>query len=185
MSSEKLLSDMPHESLSEIQKELQNLLKSHLTESYPSEESAGSVFCKNGNINVTITGEKTNLRNFWSGRISSTWVLTPAPPPNSALTGPESSGDVSDENDVLQFCISGDIKTHAHYYEDGNVQLQSSRSFPSKQVNLDKKLNTIAKYAMTHIKESEKSLQAGLQNMYLHMNEETFRQMRRLMPVTR
>jgi capping protein (actin filament) muscle Z-line, alpha len=35
------------------------------------------------------------------------------------------------------------------------------------------------------MKESEKSLQAGLQDMYLHMNEETFRAMRRLMPVTR
>jgi capping protein alpha len=184
MSSEKVLSDMPHERLSDIQKELQDLLKSHLSESYPSEESAGSVFCKNGNINITITGEKSNLRNFWSGRISSTWTLTPAPPP-SALTGPESSGDVSDENDVLQFCISGDIKIHAHYYEDGNVQLQSSRSFPSKQLNLNKELNTVAKDAMMHIKESEKSLQAGLQDMYLHMNEETFRQMRRLMPVTR
>mmetsp|Transcript_11230 Transcript_11230/g.10851 ORF Transcript_11230/g.10851 Transcript_11230/m.10851 type:complete len:306 (+) Transcript_11230:134-1051(+) len=184
MSSEKVLSDMPHESLSDIQKELQDLLKSHLSESYPSEESAGSIFCKNGNINITITGEKSNLRNFWSGRISSTWILTPAPPP-SALTGLESSGDVSDDNDVLQFCISGDIKTHAHYYEDGNVQLQSSRSFPSKQLNLNKELNTVAKDAMMHIKESENSLQAGLQDMYLHMNEETFRQMRRLMPVTR
>ena len=42
---------------------------------YPSEDSAASVFAKSGNIYVNISAEKINLRNFWSGRMFSTWTI--------------------------------------------------------------------------------------------------------------
>ena len=42
---------------------------------YPSEDSAASVFAESGNIYVNISAEKINLRNFWSGRMFSTWTI--------------------------------------------------------------------------------------------------------------
>lgn len=42
---------------------------------YPSEDSAASVFAKSGNIYVNISAEKINIRNFWSGRMFSTWTI--------------------------------------------------------------------------------------------------------------
>jgi F-actin capping protein alpha subunit len=42
---------------------------------YPSEDSAVSVFAKSGSIFVNISAEKVNLRNFWSGRMFSTWTI--------------------------------------------------------------------------------------------------------------
>jgi F-actin capping protein alpha subunit len=42
---------------------------------YPSEDSAASVFAKSGSIFVNISAEKVNLRNFWSGRMFSTWTI--------------------------------------------------------------------------------------------------------------
>lgn len=103
---------------------IQKLLKLHLVECYLSEDSAASVFSKNGTLLIHITGEKNNLRNFWSGRISSTWEVIV----NSNTVGKE---EVENKEEVIKFVsLKGDIKIHAHYFEDGNVQLQSSKTFP-------------------------------------------------------
>ena len=58
---------------------LQKGLKSHLKDMYPSEESAASVYSKDGSISVNISAEKVNLRNFWSGRMSSVWTAEVQP----------------------------------------------------------------------------------------------------------
>lgn len=58
---------------------LQKGLKSHLKDMYPSEESAASVYSKDGSISVNISAEKINLRNFWSGRMSSVWTADVQP----------------------------------------------------------------------------------------------------------
>lgn len=90
---------------------LQNAVNSYITSNYPSEASAAGVFTKDANTySVVVTGEKTSLKNFWSGRWSSSWTLSLA---DTSCT------------------ISGDIKVHIHYFEDGNLQLQSSKSVPA------------------------------------------------------
>jgi capping protein alpha len=66
---------------------------------------------------------------------------------------------------------------HAHYFEDGNVQLQSTKAIPQKTVPFTEVLDAI--------KKAENDLQAGLEDMYQNMNEETLRDMRRVMTVSR
>ena len=66
---------------------------------------------------------------------------------------------------------------HAHYFEDGNVQLQTTKTIPQKTVPFTEVLDAI--------KKAENELQAGLEDMYQNMNEETLRDMRRIMTVSR
>jgi hypothetical protein len=54
---------------------LQSAIKAYTTTSYISESSAGSVYAKEGVVTIAISGEKTNLRNFWSGKWHSTWPV--------------------------------------------------------------------------------------------------------------
>jgi F-actin capping protein alpha subunit len=83
------LSNTEDGKLSEKQKLLQTNLKSKLSDMYPSDDSAVAVFTKDGKIFVNISAEKINLRNFWSGRMFSSWTIVMSP---------------------THFVISGDIK---------------------------------------------------------------------------
>lgn len=56
---------------------LQTALSSYIASNYPSEQSAAGAFTKDENTYIlVITGEKTSLKNFWSGRWTSSWTLT-------------------------------------------------------------------------------------------------------------
>ncbi|KAJ3059432.1 F-actin-capping protein, partial [Quaeritorhiza haematococci] len=59
-----------------------------------------------GTITILIVNSKFNPNNFWNGRWRSTWTVNP------------STGH-----------LKGTAKVHVHYYEDGNVQLNSSKEF--------------------------------------------------------
>ena len=165
--------------------QLQEAIKLYLTEAYPSEDSGAAVCIQHGKLVVTMTGERTNLRNFWSGRITSTWTIE-----SSSSTAAE--GQIIDlsslsltESNKIDVAVVGDMKIHAHYFEDGNVQLQSNKQFPSKNVTILHPESDFGSTIVSHIRACETTLEQGLSDMYLNMNEETFRQMRRLMPVTR
>ena len=72
----------------------------------------------------------------------------------------------------------------AHYFEDGNVQLQSKKAVPESTLSYADPA-ALGKAVAEAIKEAEGSLQQGLEEMYLNMSEETFKAMRRVMPITR
>lgn len=98
-----------------------------------------------------------------------------------------------------------------HYFEDGNLQLQTSKSIPQEiikcsplsdaelvgQVVLFIQVGVcfscymivegivIDACLMPPSQSEETSLQNSLDDMYTNMNQETFRSMRRLMPITR
>lgn len=143
---------------------VQERLSKYVSVSFPTEISAGGVFAKDGKLTVALNGEKINLKNFWSGRWQSTWTVN--------ISG--------------QSCtISGDIKLHVHYFEDGNLQLQGQKAVPessSMSFNSDADL---ADRVITFIHAQEGALQSGLEEMYTTMNNETLRAMRRIMPITR
>lgn len=101
-------------SLTADRNSIQKALKSYLNEYYLSEDKAAGAFIVDNKISVIISGEKPNLRNFWSGRFSSSWTVEPAGPVVS---------------------ITGEIKIHAHYFEDGNVQLQTQKSLPKTSLD--------------------------------------------------
>ena len=59
----------------------------HLKDMYPSEDSAAAVFHKDNFIFVNISAEKINLRNFWSGEMHSSWVITVASEDTISISG--------------------------------------------------------------------------------------------------
>ena len=77
------------ESLEGHRSAIQHQLEQYARSTYQAEKAASGAFAKDGKISLAVTGEKTNLKNFWSGRWTSSWTV--------AVTG--------------QSCtISGDIK---------------------------------------------------------------------------
>lgn len=143
---------------------LQNAVTRYMSENYDHASSAGCVYSKDGKLFVVITGEKANLRNFWGGKWSSTWEI-------SAGTGTS---------------ITGEIKIHAHYFEDGNVQLQTIK--PVVEQMWDWALSDVSSHVadiVDHIKARESDLHTALAGMYMNMDQETFKSIRRILPVTK
>lgn len=91
---------------------LQSKLNEYISSTFPAELSGCTVFEKDAHIFITISGEKPNLRSYWSGKWNSNWTV---------------QMDTS--------LISGEIKVHAHYYEDGNFQLQTAKKISSEPID--------------------------------------------------
>ena len=142
---------------------LQSSIDSYMKDIYPDCNSSGCVYAKDGKLHVVITGEKTNLRNFWGGKWSSNWTI---------------------EWDQSSTTCTGEIKVHAHYFEDGNVQLQTAKPIAANKWNWafsESQCSNIIDY----IKTKESDLNKSLGMMYLNMDAETFKSIRRILPVTK
>lgn len=142
---------------------VQQAVTTYIGSKFLTEQSAGTVSVKEGKLHVSICSEKPNLRNYWSGKWTSSWHVT--------VSGGSSS-------------IVGEVKIHAHYFEDGNVQMVSNKAIPAATINGNSEAE-LAAAVVKHIKNSESTLQAALEDMYANMSEETFKSMRRTIPITR
>jgi len=117
----------------------------------------------NTNITVCISSSKFNPNNFWNGRWRSVWQCT--------FSG---SGKVT---------LKGNIKLQVHYYEDGNVQLNSNTDKTGSANGGDP--TTAATNAIKQIKRIEAEFQAALDHSYNIMGDTTFKALRRTLPITK
>ena len=95
---------------------LQHRADTYVSSSFVSEMSTASVFLKDDKITLVLGGEKSNLKSFWSGKWQSQWMIV-------------FSGNTAE--------FSGEVKLHVHYFEDGNLQMQSTKLYPSISLNLE------------------------------------------------
>jgi len=80
--------------------------------------------------------------------------------------------------------MKGNVKINVHYFEDGNVQLNT---------HVDKAINvtvtsdeeTTGKNVAAGIAQIESDFQTQLEEMYVNMHRTTFKSMRRFLPVSR
>lgn len=70
-----------------------------------------SVFADQNQIKVEISCHNFNFKNFWGGEFLSTWNV-----------------------DLQSDSISGQIKVHNHYFEQGNIQFNINKTFPAVQL---------------------------------------------------
>lgn len=142
---------------------IQKAISEYVNNQFGAKSVAGCVFAKEGKLTITVAAEKLSLRNFWSGSWRSTFEV--------AFTG------------GTQASLTGTAKIHIHYFEDGNVQMQNQKPC---SVTVDfTDAASLATAVVKNIQEHENLIQGSLEEMYANMSNETFKDMRRVMPVTR
>ncbi|KAK5946333.1 F-actin-capping protein subunit alpha [Knufia obscura] len=152
--------DSPHNDLiSSISKSL----STHFAEHYPPQSSSsgsGSAYTvsssSDNQIALLISATKSSPQNFISGRWRTTLLYEP-----SAKS------------------LSGTLSAQVHYYEDGNVALNTSRKI--SETNISDNGTEIVK----RVAQVEKQYQEEVNRALVGMNEGSFRGLRRQLPVTR
>ncbi|KAH0831910.1 F-actin-capping protein subunit alpha [Lanmaoa asiatica] len=118
-----------------------------------------------GHFTVQIVSNKYNLANFWSGRWRSQYQIDFA------------------ESKTIQ----GKILVNVHYYEQGNVQLETSHdlSIPMPPAIVNASPTAAANKIFALIEAEETRLQTSLNDSYHKMSEKAFKGLRRALPLTR
>ncbi|EPQ51012.1 F-actin capping protein, alpha subunit [Gloeophyllum trabeum ATCC 11539] len=130
-------------------------------------EGVASVFATPGSsskFTIQIVANKYNPTNFWSGRWRSEYVV-----------------------DLAQKVISGRILVNVHYYEQGNVQLETKQNLtiPLPPAITPSNPSTSASKLLALIEEEEGKYQTHLSDSYQEMSDKTFKSLRRALPLTR
>jgi len=128
----------------------------YVGEHYP--QGTTTVYGKDGKIIVAIASARFNPHNFWNGRWRSIWTYH--------------AGEL-----VVHF------KIVVHYYEDGNVQLNTDCTQTTKIVE-GSPADTAAA-AFKSITKIEQTFQESLDSSYRSMGDTTFKALRRALPITR
>jgi len=113
---------------------------------------------------IQIVANKYNPVNFWSGRWRSEYIV-----------------------DLHTRTITGRILVNVHYYEQGNVQLETkhnaSIALPASVTAST--AGASSKKVLTLIADQERAYQESLGDTYHEMGEKTFKGLRRALPLTR
>eukprot|EP00301_Raphidiophrys_heterophryoidea_P011402 c17510_g1_i1.p1 GENE.c17510_g1_i1~~c17510_g1_i1.p1 ORF type:complete len:293 (-),score=77.12 c17510_g1_i1:731-1609(-) len=152
--------------IAEFRSHAQKQLDAYVTEYYP--DGVGLVFAKqaeSGGFEITacISASKANLANRWSGRIRSSYQTTIKP------------GD-------SQASLTTDLSVKIHYFEEGNVQLNTGTT-PSLTCSATD-ADEFAKTFIAAIQTSESNYHAKLQEAFVQLSEKTFKNLRRKLPLS-
>lgn len=150
--------------LAKFRAEIDKAVRKYMESFYVnSKEYASAVYDKeDDSIVILISAKRVNLGNFWSGGWRSTHTL-----------------NVNGKKGKLKLHINANV----HYFEEGNVQLNTNYD-EEVDVKLDDAEAT-GKEIAEHIKTIENKFQKNMEEMYLNMHTQTFKAMRRFLPVTR
>ena len=151
--------ESPHSAgpLEEQRAQLQAAMDTYISNQYGSGTGACGVYENGSGLVVVVSGVKLNLRNFWGGNWRSTFAVN--------------LGDKT---------VGGDVKIRIHYFEDGNVQMVSDKSIPATPFGGDG-MQGVA----DAIAKEESAIQDSLEQMYINMAQETFKDMRRILPISK
>lgn len=157
----------------EYRSAINEAVNGYLAQHYPAGNTA--VYGKDNGGTVTIIicieDHKFEPKNFWCGRWKSRWTV-----------------DVEGDS---QCTVKGLANLSIHYYEDGNVQMHSSKDLVIKdKINLKDLSNfsspsDLAKKVMKAIAKEEMDYQIDVNTTYDNMSSTTFKILRRPLPITR
>eukprot|EP01006_Ploeotia_vitrea_P043846 TRINITY_DN66784_c5_g1_i5.p1 TRINITY_DN66784_c5_g1~~TRINITY_DN66784_c5_g1_i5.p1 ORF type:complete len:290 (-),score=162.28 TRINITY_DN66784_c5_g1_i5:123-992(-) len=142
---------------------LEKQIAEYLSLNYVEGKVASAVYGANdGTLTVCVSAKNTKLSSFWTGTWKSVFQV-----------------NVSSQG---QATLTGTIKVNVHYYEDGNVQLNTDIT-REVAVKVGDAAAT-AKAVEKAIAEIESSFQEHLGEIYIQMHSTTFKSMRRFLPVS-
>ncbi|PIA15349.1 capping protein muscle Z-line, alpha 1 [Coemansia reversa NRRL 1564] len=138
-----------------LQKELDKYILAHYG------AGVGNVFFDEGRMITCIVSNRFSPTNFWNGSWRAVWSYDP-------ITGE----------------LNGSAKVRVHYFEDGNVQLDTQTDFA---VDVTKELDDdiTARRVVKFIRNYEADFQQSIGDGYRQLAEKTFKGLRRTLPVTR
>lgn len=129
----------------------------YTAEHYP--HGTTTVYGKDGKIIICISSARFNPHNFWNGRWRSVWTYH--------------AGE-----------LVGHFKIVVHYYEDGNVQLNTNTT-QNVTVGASGGPDAIASAAIKAMGKTEQTFQESLDSSHRSMGDTTFKALRRALPITR
>ncbi|RAK90263.1 subunits of heterodimeric actin filament capping protein Capz [Aspergillus costaricaensis CBS 115574] len=139
-------------------KSLLKSLSAHATEHYRTCSYGVYPIEDDTAVAIVLVANRYSPNNFWNGRFRAIYTL----PVNSSST-----------------TISGQIKVDVHYYEDGNVALNTN-----KPVNLSVQ-SVDASAIISRIAAAERDYQEELNRAFVSTAEGVFKGLRRQLPITR
>ena len=131
----------------------------YIKEKFPCDAAAGSVYAKDGALTIAITGERVNLRNMYSGKWNSQFIVR---------------GFSGDKTATL----SGDIKVHNHYFEEGNIQMQTAKPVSAKEISFSSEKD-LAEKIIAAITEVEQETQKALHFIVNTAHVSTLKELRK------
>jgi len=117
-------------------------------------------------LSACIEDHQFQPNNYCNGRWRSVWSLT---------FNPKELNNAYD--------LEGCVKVQVHYYEDGNVQLVTSKEIKESVEVIDSK--QLANEFVNVVEQAENTYQTAITENYQTMSETTFKALRRPLPLTR
>eukprot|EP01115_Flamella_aegyptia_P003460 TRINITY_DN16013_c0_g1_i1.p1 TRINITY_DN16013_c0_g1~~TRINITY_DN16013_c0_g1_i1.p1 ORF type:complete len:278 (+),score=82.31 TRINITY_DN16013_c0_g1_i1:136-969(+) len=151
------ISDELDSSLESLRSAFEKVAFDYVGQHYPF--GTTTVYGKDGQIVICISSARFNPQNFWNGRWRSVWTY--------------SNGE-----------LVGHFKIVVHYYEDGNVQLNTDTT-QKTTVSESGSPDAIAQAAIKAITKVEQSFQSSVDTSYTTMGDTTFKALRRALPITK
>lgn len=164
--------ELPSPYIEEFRCALDAEILKYVGEAYP--KGVCSVYCTNGKdvegpgsdfeLAVVISATRLSPQNFCNGSWRSVWNI-----------------EFRDDEQLLE--LKGKLQVDAHYFEEGNVQLDAKHECKDSSVfqSPDDSAMTIAGIIRHH----ETEYLASLQDSYSNLPDTTFKDLRRKLPVTR
>ncbi|KAI7338981.1 F-actin-capping protein subunit alpha [Hortaea werneckii] len=138
----------------DLVRSLQQAFKTASAEHFPS--STIGIYPTSNTITLVLVANKYSPQNFWNGRWRSTYTFDPS---SSSL--------------------SGNVKIDVHYYEDGNVRMNTTKKVEVGNVSGG------AEAVVKEIAKAENKFQEELNRAFTTLAEGSFKGLRRQLPVTR
>ncbi|KAE9598139.1 putative F-actin-capping protein subunit alpha [Lupinus albus] len=164
--------ELPSPYIEEFRCALDAEILKYVEESYP--KGVCSVYCSNGKdvegpgsdfeFAVVISAARHSPQNFCNGSWCSVWNI-----------------EFKDDQQTVE--VKGKIEVDAHYFEEGNVQLDAKHE--CKDSTLFQAPDDCAVSISSIIRHHETEYLASLEASYLNLPDSTFKDLRRKLPVTR
>ncbi|KAJ5223891.1 F-actin-capping protein subunit alpha [Penicillium chermesinum] len=137
-------------------KSLQKALAIHAQEHYPSSSHGVYPIENDTAIAILLVANRYSPNNFWNGRFRAIYQVPVSSP-----------------------ALTGKIHIDVHYYEDGNVALNTSKPVDLSVSSLS------AEAIVSRIAAAERDYQEELNRAFVALSEGAFKGLRRQLPITR
>ncbi|KHG19136.1 hypothetical protein F383_00236 [Gossypium arboreum] len=164
--------ELPSAYVEEYRCALEAEILKYVAEAYP--KGSCSVYCTNGkdveepgsdfDLVVVIAAARLSPQNFCNGSWRTIW-------------------NIEFKDDIQKLELNGKLQVGAHYFEEGNVQLDTKHE--CRDSTMFQSPDDTAISVANLIRRHETAYMASLEESYFKLSDNTFKDLRRKLPITR